>query len=226
MSTVNQYFTMKYFQPEEYHFSHDSVFLARFVFEWLEKNPQAVFFSMADFCSGCGIIGLDLLIHRHQNKFPLPQKVDFIEVQEIYKENFELNRIEFGKNFESEITMTFINLNYSNLINDQSYFRKYDLIVCNPPYFNLGQGKLSPSDFKNRCRFFIDSDLKTLLKSIEFSLTINGVGFLLLRSLKDHKIEYDLNALSEELLLELTVIGDIRGTDVLKIQRVNNCSDM
>lgn len=210
---------MKYSQPEEYHFSHDSVFLARYVFEWIQKKANFQLLSAADFCSGCGVVGLDFLIHLHQNKMKLPDSVDFIEVQDIYQKHFEYNQSQFQLLCPSDVGLIFLNQNYSVVSQETSFFEKYDLILCNPPYFNLGQGKLSLSEFKNRCRFFMDSDFEHLLKSIRASLKADGVAFVLLRSLKDHKIEYDLKKLSQDFGVGLEIVGDIRGTDVLKIQK-------
>lgn len=220
MSSINSHFTMKYSQPAEYHFSHDSVFLARYVFEWVQKKTNLQLHSVADFCSGCGIVGLDFLIHLYQNKNNLPESVDFIEVQEAYQKHFEHNVSQFQLLCPPGVRSHFLNQNYSELLTQPLFFEKYDLILCNPPYFNLGQGKLSPSEFKNRCRFFIDSDFDQLLKSIRHSLNNQGVAFVLLRSLKDHKIEYDLKKLSQDFGVDLEIVCDIRGTDVLKIQKM------
>lgn len=219
MSSINSYFTMQYSQPEEYHFSHDSVFLARYVFEWVRQNTNFQFQSVADLCSGCGIVGLDFLIHLYQNKMKLPDAIDFVEVQNTYRNHFEHNVSQFQLLCPSDIRSCFINQNYAELSQQPLFFDKYDLIICNPPYFNLGQGKLSPSEFKNRCRFFIDSDFDHLLKSIHDSLKNQGAAFVLLRSLKDHKLDYDLKKLSQSFGVDLEIVCDIRGTDVLKIQK-------
>lgn len=220
MSSVNLHFTMKYSQPAEYHFSHDSVFLARFVFEWVQKNPGFKLQSLADLCSGCGIIGLDFLFHLHQHNLAYPSAVDFIEVQNIYKDHFEMNQHEFKKHTQFDKTqLDFLNLNYAELNQNPSFYEKYDLIICNPPYFQPGHGKLSPSEFKNRCRFYLDSDFKTLIQSIRFSLSNQGVAFVLLRSLADHDIDYDLKSLSETFQLDMQNVGSVRGTDVLRIQK-------
>ncbi len=210
---------MQYSQPEEYHFSHDSVFLARYVFEWVQSNSFFQFQTVADLCSGCGIVGLDFLIHLYQNKIKLPDAMDFTEVQSIYQTYFEKNISQFQTLYPTDIKTRFLNQNYSEISNNSSFFEKYDLILCNPPYFNLGQGKLSPSEFKNRCRFYIDSDFDHLLKSIRDSLKNQGVAFVLLRSLKDHKLEYDLKKLSQDFSVDLDIVCDIRGTDVLKVQK-------
>jgi tRNA1(Val) A37 N6-methylase TrmN6 len=210
---------MKYEQPEEYRFSHDSVYLARHVFNWLKCNPQFKYPTVADICSGCGVIGLDLLIHLFQNKSQLPEQIDFLEIQDIYRHYFEANQREALKTTQSKLEMNFIQKNYSALQGNDFFLNKYDLVLCNPPYFQLGQGKLSPSEFKNRCRFFIDSDFKELLQALQYSLNTKGIAFVLLRSLADHKIEYDLNSLSNQYQLEIQVDGDIRGTDVLRITK-------
>lgn len=211
---------MNYTQPDEYHFSHDSVFLARYVFEWIQKNPNFQLSSAADICAGCGVIGLDLLIHLKNSHSQLPKAIDFIEVQDVYRSYFQSNRSEALKQIDTNLSLQFLCQNYSDLVSENAQ-NKYDLIVCNPPYFQIQQGKQSPSEFKNRCRFYIDSDFETLLQAIWFSLTPQGAAFVLLRSLQDHKINYDLNSLSKKHQIDIQVDGNIRGTDVLKITKQN-----
>lgn len=218
MSSINNKYTFNYSQPTEYHFSHDSVFLAQFVFEQIKNNPYHQINYMADLCSGCGVVGMDLLFHLSANQLPLPQRSDYIEVQDIYKTHFDLNAQILNKNVNKDISLEFVNKNYQDLVSDPSFKSKYDLIVCNPPYFKLGQGKLSPSEFKNRCRFYIDSDFSYLLKFIKHSLNINGQAYILLRSLIDHNLDYDLSQLSKEFNLKMNTVGDIRGTSVVLIK--------
>ena len=97
---------------------------------------------------------------------------------------------------------------------------KYRLIVCNPPYFLPEQGKHSPSDFKNRCRFFLDSSFDKLIESINQSLAMDGEAFLLLRDLEDHGL--DLLADLQKLIrgkLKCENLCMIRGTFLLKLYR-------
>jgi tRNA1(Val) A37 N6-methylase TrmN6 len=68
MSSVNQKPTFNYSQPEDYHFSHDSVFLAQKVSEIIQKEELRLK-SVLDLCSGCGIVGMDLLYYLQQNIF-------------------------------------------------------------------------------------------------------------------------------------------------------------
>ena len=216
-SSINHKYTFHYSQPTDYHFSHDSVFLAQFVFDWLQKNPNQEANQIADLCAGCGIIGMDLLFHLNENKIKLPSLTDFIELQNVYENYFKKNKIELEQILNQKTELNFINANYADLTTNENFKSKYNLIVCNPPYFKIGQGKLSPSEFKNRCRFYIDSDFMNLLKFIKYSLVQTGVAFILLRSLKDHGPDWNLNKLSHDLDLKFEIVGDVRGTAVLKI---------
>lgn len=217
MSTVNQFYTFNYSQPKDYHFSHDSVFLAQIVFEFIKNNPQIKFSSMADVCAGCGIIGMDLLFHLNKNNLNLPVINDFIEVQNIYENDFVDNIIKLNGVVSKKADLQFINKNYADLSSDENFKSKYDLIVCNPPYFKMGQGKLSPSDFKNRCRFYIDSDFSNLIKFIQYSLAPKGMAFVLVKELKDHKLDFGVLSLCEQFELSVEKFADVRGTDVFRI---------
>lgn len=212
MSSINPFFTFSYAQPEEYRFCHDSVFLAREVFERFPMKPNL---KVLDLCSGVGVVGLDFLHHLNTSGKDLPEVFDFLEVQSVYKEYFFENAKRIG---EIKTKISFININYANLFK-KDFHEKYDLILCNPPYFRLGLGILSPSEFKNRCRFFIDSDFKTLFESIDFSLKEDGMAFVLLRDLKDNGID-TLNEAREILKDKRTVkvISEIRGTPLVLIQ--------
>lgn len=214
MSSINAHPTLNYSQPEAYHFSHDSVFLARTVFEQVAHRVRPDL-TMLDLCAGCGIVGMDFLFHCRWELNVTPSRCDFVEVQQEYAEHF-LENVKCLN--ETSCALNFIAENYSSLIQDQ-FKGKYDLILCNPPYFRLGQGKLSPSIFKNRCRFFMDSDFATLLTVIVHLLKPGGEAYVLLRGLDDH----GLNPLEEAWALlantgvRLEIVGDIRGTGLLRI---------
>ncbi|MFV8258812.1 methyltransferase [Bdellovibrio bacteriovorus] len=212
MSSLNPHFTFSYSQPEEYRFSHDSVFLARQVFELMSEDlsPRTAL----DLCSGCGIVGLDFLYHCKQEQRPYPANFDFMEVQEVYRDHFEKNLTAFGDNLPS---VNFVNQNYESLLTPE-FSGRYDLILSNPPYFRINQGKLSPSEFKNRCRFFIDSDFTNLIRGIDAALKPQGRAYILLRDLQDH----GWNPLEEARRLlhgrrEIQKVADIRGTPLVLI---------
>lgn len=79
MASINSHFTFNYSQPEEYRLSHDSVFLAREIFEQLSALDLAGKRGL-DVCAGCGIVGLDFLFHRRAAGQSVPEIFDFLEV--------------------------------------------------------------------------------------------------------------------------------------------------
>jgi tRNA1(Val) A37 N6-methylase TrmN6 len=207
----NSFYSYNYHQPADYRFSLDSVFLAKRVADEIKTHHALSDLSVLDLCSGCGVIGLELNFH-----LPSIRKIDFLEVQEIYKTYFDLN-VAQTKTPNSEFN--FLNMNYENLMNN-TFKNKYDIIISNPPYFFVGEGLLSPNEFKNRCRFFIDSDLPKMIKAIIFSLKENGKAYLLVRpgtpngrNLKDEISNLASNLLNVELL------DVVRGTNILVLAK-------
>ncbi len=220
MTSINPFYTFQYDQPKEYHFSHDSVFLARDVFEIIESKGLIVKHAL-DLCSGCGVVGLDFLFHlknslRMENK--LPEQMDFIEVQTVYKDFFHSN----NQRLELPVNRKYLNLNYADVFHHVELKNKYDLIICNPPYFRPTQGTLSTSEFKNRCRFFIDSDFKTLIDAIDYLLKPRGQAYVLIQDLADHGIfiEEELKSFTKNLDLKtIEKIKKIRQTDLYLIKK-------
>ncbi len=139
----------------------------------------------------------------------MPKNFDFIEVQNVYEKYFEANTIAFGSGLPQ---VNFLNRNY-----EKTEARKYDLILCNPPYFRPDQGSLSPSEFKNRCRFFIDSDFKSLLEAIGNSLAHKGSAYVLLKDLRAHGTDTTREASEILKSFSVEVVDDIRGTSLVKI---------
>ncbi|MBY0555373.1 methyltransferase [bacterium] len=218
MSSVNANPTFNYSQPGEYNFSHDSVFLAHRVSEIIKEENTRIK-NVLDLCSGCGVVGLDLLFYLNQNNTVMPAHIDFLEVQDLYRTHF-IKNVETLKTHISKIPdYRFLNINYNELSLLPDFHNKYDLIICNPPYFRKGFGKLSPNEFKNRCRFFIDSDYPNLIKSIEYSLHSAGKAFVLLKSLQEHgiNIEKEFHSVSPE--LKLKNLGLIRDTSLYCITK-------
>lgn len=200
MSSINPYYTFKYSQPESYRFSHDSVFLARRAFEIVHDEVKSNWRGL-DLCAGSGIVGLDFLFHcKTELKLQL-ERFDFLEVQNDYASHFEINK---GR-LNNEITkIQFLNKNYCESLHTQ-----YDLILCNPPYFNPEEGQLSPNQFKNRCRFFIDGTRAELMAAIDRALAPKGRAFVLSRK-ENPPCPVGLRA---------RPCGDIRGTPLFCFER-------
>ncbi|MDO9183854.1 MAG: methyltransferase [Bacteriovorax sp.] len=211
--TKNKHYTYDYFQPEEYKFSLDSVFLAQKVAKLIEHEKDLHTWKLLDLCAGCGIIGLELSLHL-KNQF----NIDFLEIQDIYQPYFEKNK-QMIYPLASDDQYRFLNLNYHSLL-EVGFENSYDLIISNPPYFFKGEGLLSPNEFKNRCRFFMDSDFETLIKSIVFSLKPNSSAYLLVRSGVNHgrsPLKIILEILDSSASAQ--VIDHIRGTDIVQIRK-------
>lgn len=206
----NSIYTFDYFQPSEYRFSLDSVFLAQLVAKKYENHPQLSELSILDLCSGCGVIGLELAIHLNTIR-----NIDFLEVQEIYQTYFEKNLTGI-KGDAQDINFKLIQNNYETFNLDES--KRYDIIVSNPPYFFKEEGLLSPSELKNRCRFFLDSNFKELIACILRSLKVGGEAFVLLRPGVHHGRDLfnELKSLiGDDASAE--IFGEVRGTNVVRI---------
>lgn len=233
-------FTYKYSQPEEYHFSVDSIEMAWKVANYLKveradelKNRP---WSCLDLCGGCGVIGFEMNFH-----IPELKHWDFVEVQNQYREHFDKNKTmvleriaqtpkrpklsivggsSAGASQSPEEKFQLLEMNYEKMIGAPEFAEKYQLIMCNPPYFMPDQGKLSPSEFKNRCRFFLDSSFEKLIESIHDSLAMDGEAFLLVRDLEDHQIDLlsELKRLTRG-RLKVENLDLVRGTFLLKLYR-------
>lgn len=207
----NSHYTYNYFQPEEYHFSLDSVFLAQKVAEIIKDAPTEL--NVLDLCAGCGIIGLELSLFSAKNL-----RIDFLEVQDIYLTYFQKN-VEMIYPDHRAKQLRFMNENYQVLLGAE-FENNYDLIVCNPPYFFKGEGLLSPSEFKNRCRFFLDSDFETLIQAVIHTLKPDSAAYLLVRSGVHHG-RTPLTEMQEILGTSgmAKIVDNIRGTDIIEIRK-------
>lgn len=211
MSSVNQHPTFTYSQPSEYHFSHDSVLFARWLSETYETSTEL---KVLDLCSGCGILGMDFLFYLIELEKPLPLGCDFLEIQRDYHEHHQMNMVRL-KSICSALSQVQSQLFLQNYA--KGLQQKYDLIISNPPYFFKDQGTLSPSEFKNRCRFFLDSDFSQFLFFLKDHLTASGSAYFLMRSQEQHGIQ--LKSFFQRLGPECQVVKatEIRGTLVFKL---------
>lgn len=205
-------FTYSYKQPDEYHFSLDSIHLARFVATQLESYSNLGSLRVLDLCAGCGVIGIQLSWYLRAIR-----QIDFIEVQDIYTEYFYQNIATVNR---PELQCRWHLMNYDEL-HKELWKETFDLIISNPPYFLQGHGMLSPSEFKNRCRFYLDSSFPKYILALANSLANEGKAYFLLRPLEHHG--FDLFSDIQDLLRETSVtaknITQIRGNHVILLEK-------
>lgn len=205
-------FTYQYKQPDEYHFSLDSIHLAEFVAEQLRLQPNLNTLRVMDLCAGCGVIGLELSWYLRDLRH-----FDFVEVQEIYSGYFQQNLTLVNR---PELNCKWHVINYDTLL-EKSWESTFDLIICNPPYFQPSQGILSPSEFKNRCRFYLDSTFTNLIRAMTHTLAPLGKAYCLLRCLKHHGYDpyLDMLKILKGTRVDAKKIHNIRGTDVILLEK-------
>ncbi|KTD00240.1 methyltransferase [Fluoribacter gormanii] len=212
-SELNVHFTYNYKQPEEYHFSLDSIHLAKFVATQFKSDTDLGSLRILDLCAGCGVIGIELSWHLQAIR-----QIDFIEVQDIYTEYFHQNIATVNR---PELQLRWHLLNYDAL-HERKWEGKFDLTISNPPYFQPGHGVLSPSQFKNRCRFYLDSSFESYIRALENSLANNGKAYFLLRSLKHHGLDLfsDIQKILKDTSATAKIISHIRGSDIVLLEKL------
>lgn len=202
---MNKKFTLRYFQPSQYQFSLDSIQFANEIVDFYRHRQDLHELRCLDLCAGCGVIGLEIYFHLRDIVH-----FDFVEIQTNYKKFF-LQNLDL---FDPPPQFHFFEKNY------REHQGQYELIVCNPPYFFSGEGVLSPFDFKNRCRFYLDASFSELINSITHLLSPTGEAYVLIskgEAYGKNRIEEARAQLGADFSLES--IGKIRITDLVRIKR-------
>lgn len=148
---------IKIFQDDQlYRFTSDAILLSRFV-KVTAKD------TVADFCSGSGIVGLHLYALN-----PFLKSVALFEMQEeLYSlslESIKVNGLE--KIFSA----------YNVRVQDLSreHFSRYSLIVCNPPYMRENDGGKEKNSCIAMCKREITINLSEIFDMAKKCLKFGG----------------------------------------------------
>jgi len=151
---------------DSYRFSVDAILLLNFI---RLKNYEKVI----DLGTGSGIIPLLLFAKRKG------LSIFGIEIQknlaDMARRSVELNKLENGITIVQE---DFRNL--KNIFKNQ----QFDVVVSNPPYISLGQGKINPSSSRAIARHEIKGDLENIISVSNYLLKNKGRIYLIYRSAK------------------------------------------
>ena len=149
---------LKIYQDDElYTFTSDAILLSRFA---RVKAKETV----ADFCAGVGVVGFNL--------YGLsPDKISSLTFFEMQKPLFDLIEENIEKNglkdkFKAE------NIRLQDL--PKSYYGKFSLIVCNPPYMSKNSGEVDKDERIAVCRREIALNLDELITAISRGLKFGG----------------------------------------------------
>ena len=165
-----------------YRFSIDSVLLAHFV--TVKKGD-----SILDMGSGCGILGL-ILLYRHGQ---LIQSVTAVDIQPslatLCEKNFRIN----GFKDWSTVKRTDIKKLF-----DHCPRESFSMIICNPPFYRSGQGRVSENKESLIARHQIAGTLSDFLAVAAAAVKNRGSVFFvypatelveLIREAENHNLE-------------------------------------
>jgi tRNA1(Val) A37 N6-methylase TrmN6 len=213
-------FTFRYAQPPEYRYSLDSIELMWRLGTFLRSVSQpAEKLRVLDLCCGCGVLGFEL-------HYWIAEKIEsavFADVQKKYESYFETNRKITGT---ADKPFQFCCINYCDIPQLSEFSERFNLILCNPPYFRRENGSVGISDFRNRCHFLLDGSFSELCSAIFHCLAPRGQAYVLLKDLSVQGIDQlkELQKSAGE-KFECTEICRVRGTPVVRIQRTDRSSE-
>lgn len=150
-------------KPDEYCFTSDAVLLANFC---KIKHNETV----ADFCSGSGVVGI---LASQKNSF---KKIFLIEKQESFSER--ANRSILYNNLQDKIEC----INTSVQMAHTFLKKPMDVILCNPPYSAPKGNKMTENASLNMCKYETELTLKELIESVNKNLKFGGRFYMVHRS--------------------------------------------
>ena len=152
-------------------FSIDTLLLANFV----QFTPEMI--SAADLGSGSGILTF-LLKYRNKNL-----QITGFELQNEFYELSKRNLI-LNKNFEG---LAFEEMDIRD-IPSRILPDSYDLVVSNPPYFQVGNGRLPANPSRAQARHELNGTVKNFVESASYMLPYSGRFCLIIPTSREEEI--------------------------------------
>ncbi len=153
-----------YSQPDFYRFNEDSLRLVKFI-----KEKGIVVTSILDLGAGCGVIGIEIANHQK------PEVLTLVEYQKEYFSHLQLNR---EHQLKVLLDCEIIQASFGEWKPD----RKYELVVCNPPYYLPGHGQPNKDRRRELARSFVKDNWAILLNCIESALEPGGRAFMVIKN--------------------------------------------
>lgn len=179
---------MDYLQPDFYRFNVDSLKLVKLI---CEHHPKASF--LLDAGAGCGVIGIELA-----QKIPV-EEVHFLEVQREFSSYLQ-------KNIELFIPKTKYSISISSFLDFKSE-RRFDLIVCNPPYYLPGRGQPNTDPRRGICRSFQIDSWNVLLNLFTSYLSDEGSAWVVIKN-DDHLLKL-IESENKTLKMKVKMVDDL-----------------
>ncbi len=186
-----------YKQPDFYRFNEDSTKLVEHV---IERVRGEYLDHVLDLGSGCGILGIEL------SRFNHIKELDFVELQPQFIVYLEQN-VRAYKVANSTIYKT----SFSNF----KIEKKYDLIISNPPYYNMNSFRTSPDPNRAICRHFLVDDIHIWFNVIRTYLAPKGKAYFVL----DEEALKEIQFLESEKIFKIGQLSNSVFIEYLRLQR-------
>ncbi len=166
---------LKIYQDDElYCFTSDAVLLSKFA--RVKKGDK-----VADFCSGSGIVGINLLANN--------KDIESLTLFEMQTSLYNLSKKTIEYNGLND-KVSAVNVKVQDI--DKSYNEYFSLIVCNPPYMEGGSGFTAEEYHVAVCKAEIELTLAELVKAVARTLKYKGRFALVHRADRLTEIFYQM----------------------------------